>query len=187
MLEHVGLVGQGKRAPFGRRPGEGRFQQASDGRFRVDGQVHPAAGFRRTLQAIGALRVLPEDLDVEGRGLPRSRGPAGAEIDRQIQALPQSQEDLLCVPPIGNARIPHGAEENGVAAVTEVPEGCFSKGFPGGKEMVRAIGQRQHLQPSSPSLGPVQEGSGFGHDFRTDAIAGDEGHANGFVQLSSFT
>jgi peroxiredoxin Q/BCP len=53
--------------------------------------------------------------------------------------------------------------------------------------MVRAKGERQLFDGPPPGPHPGEQGQGFGHDFRADAVAGDEGHAHRFVQLSSLT
>jgi peroxiredoxin Q/BCP len=47
------------------------------------------------------------------------------------------------------------------------------------------MGEDQQFELPPPGLRPRQQGQGLGHDFGTDAITRDQGHAHRFVQLSS--
>ena len=47
------------------------------------------------------------------------------------------------------ARIAHGSEEDGVAAITQLGKGRLGQGLPGGQTVVGAVGKREALQTTS--------------------------------------
>ena len=154
VLQHIGLVGHGQGAAPGLGPGEGSFQQATHGLLGMHRQIHGATGLGGTLKAVGPLGVLTEDLKVEAHPACARKGPAGAEVHRQFQALAQAQQDLLGVASIRHARITHGPEEDGIEPVAQIRIGRLRQGLPRGEEVLRTIGQPHHLQAAPPCPGP---------------------------------
>jgi hypothetical protein len=84
---------------------------------------------------------------------------------------------------VRHAGISDGAEEDRIAAITQIREDGFGKRLPRGQEVLRPVGQVDQLEGAAPALDPRQAGEGLRKDFRPHAIPGDEGHTAWSVQL----
>src|SRR3989454_3462531 len=131
---------------------------------------------------INPFGVLAKDHEVDTPAVAPQGGEVGMEqrhrtkVDVQIEAEPESQQDVPCVLVARYARVSDRAQQDGVHVVAQMVERRVWERFPGLEVVIGAVWQTLELEGDAVLPGgPFDGAEGRIDDFGPDPVAGDHG------------